>query len=103
MSKKRTLYKTVGFRVEPSQHTNKHCVTIFLDGQPWVVISPHNSAADAAYGASRCRKCLKAMGDRVFKSRIESWFPAFMASLAADFNYQDDDEILGVLRISDVP
>jgi hypothetical protein len=59
-------------------------------------ISPHYKIEDAEYGLSQCQKCLDTFEISDWEGNAEETFAEFVMRLNTEFDYEDDDEILGV-------
>lgn len=59
-------------------------------------ISPHYKREDAEYGLSQCQKCLDTFEMLDWEENAEETFAEFVMRLNTEFDYEDDDEILGV-------
>ncbi len=61
-------------------------------------ISPHYKIEDAEYGLSQCQKCLDTFDILDWEGNAEETFAEFVMRLNTEFDYEDDDEILGVVH-----
>jgi len=62
-----------------------------------VGISPHRTMAGAKFAQSQCQRCLDSLPKNFWdKKCFDTCFGEFIIHLVENFNYPDDDEIIGV-------
>jgi hypothetical protein len=93
--KDKTLCLSPTFAIEKSQITKKFIVVMKCGDQKWT-ISPHYKIEGAEHGVEMCKKCLATFSKDDLKQPLKKWFLIFIARINSYFNYDDDDEILGV-------
>ena len=83
--------------IAPSPHTNKRMIWIQQLEQVRG-ISPHYTKESAEYGLSQCQKCLNSFPISHWNQPFDHAYYEFLVRLNEEFPYDDDDEILGVIK-----
>ncbi len=86
--------------IAPSPHTNKRMIWIQQLKQVRG-ISPHYTKESAEYGLSQCQKCLNSFPISHWNQPFDDAYYEFLVRLNEKFPYDDDDEILGVIKSDD--
>ncbi|MBW4495739.1 MAG: hypothetical protein KME26_22200 [Oscillatoria princeps RMCB-10] len=81
--------------------TGKHMVFLRV-GSNEMGISPHYKLKDAEYALSRCQQCLDSLPAGHWNKPWAVAKSEFIFKLNAEFEYPDDDEVLGVIRGNDI-
>ena len=97
MSKRRKKPEKTRFRIMVSDYTGKYLICIVHKGETRV-ISPHVKIEDAKHGIEMCKKCLESFSKYELEFPLSKWFKTFINRINSDFYYDDDDEVLGVIR-----
>ena len=89
-------YGKTSFFITTSELTGKYLACIRHKGKV-SVISPHVKKEGAEHAIKMCQLCLDSFSKDEISSDLGQWLYSFIERLNTSFDYEDDDELLGVV------